>query len=221
MNTGNKKGGQTNMFDHKHGIALRMIVLAFSFLFCGAGSVHADGIADSFPTGKWYGTACYCGYVLHNEFKFSRTDGKLNTQGYYAIAMSGREIRSAVSEKLKKEDAQPFAMLVFQNYEVQATGGSVLLRGCKGRVVFTGSENSRKWIPDIYEGKLIEPGLLVGTIKVPEVHAVTNKLKDGVFYFYKDDRLLQPPELMIEKGKAHQLTCLDGVKYHYSCYVPK
>ncbi|OGV70288.1 MAG: hypothetical protein A2283_00300 [Lentisphaerae bacterium RIFOXYA12_FULL_48_11] len=172
-------------------------------------------------SGRWLGIACFCGYVTHNEFKIKEDDGKLTVHGYYAIAMSEKEIRGAVAKKLNNDDVQPFAMLVFQDYEVWKSGSSIMFKGGKGRVVFSGSEESGKWMPDTYEGRLVQPGMAVGVIKYLGVCSNTTRPKDGVFYFYREDMFAKPPALSLEKGKVHQLTCLDGTAYHYSCYVPE
>jgi hypothetical protein len=99
-------------------------------------------------------------------------------------------------------------MCVQQTHEVSLNGDIVTFRGVSARCIY----NLKKYSTDTFYGRLIPPGLIVGT-------AYSQGKAAGFFQLWKEGAVLPRPAVP-EKGKIHHITCIDNSNYHYTCYVP-
>lgn len=164
--------------------------------------------------GRWFGTASIDGFIFQAQFTITKQGARLTAQGYMSRVLSKKEIADAMAKRLKKDKAQPFAVLVDQTWDVLLDGDSITFKGVQAKLAFGGADVTGSWTPDVFKGRFIVPGFATGAWKP------VGKQKDGVFFFYKENALSKPLPLALETGKTHDLACLDDPRCHYSCYIP-
>jgi predicted esterase len=97
---------------------------------------------------------------------------------------------------------------------VETTDESTGTRRHQGRENDLLLERFADFTPDQFVGRLVAPGVVAqdGADSAPN---------QGLFRLWREDALAKPVPLDQEKGATLKLGCLDGTRYHYTCYLPK
>ncbi|MCH7891521.1 MAG: hypothetical protein IH921_08470, partial [Gemmatimonadetes bacterium] len=102
------------------------------------------------------------------------------------------------------------AMVIDQSFLVTLAGDTIKFAGRRPqRVLLPLSYN-----PDTFAGRLERPGVVMGTAR-------DTKTVGGFFHLWKEDALQTPLPLELAKGETHELACLDGLRFHYRCHIPR
>ena len=116
----------------------------------------------------------------------------------------------AASKGQRPRADNPKALCVLQQFAIILDGDMLTFKG----VAVQNALGTGKYSPDTFSGKLVAPGFVSGG-------SVDAKKTDGIFHLWKEDALKKPAALDLETGKTLKMDCLDGGKYHYTCYIPK
>ena len=165
-------------------------------------------LADLIP-GTWRGvhTASNNGY--QHLINVQRQGGGFVGKGLTWSGMTEEQAMAATKGARTKMD-YPKALCVQQQFVITLAGDTVTFKG----VAAQDALNSKKYSPDNFSGKLVAPGFVGG-------EASDGKKSEGIFHLWKEEALKKPPTLELAKGQTLKLDCLDGGKYHYTCYIPK
>ncbi|MGD0091816.1 MAG: hypothetical protein ABSE73_18030 [Planctomycetota bacterium] len=183
-----------------------LVALASFLANCVAGETAKLG--DLMP-GKWHGVQSINGVAIQHCILIQRGGAGFAGQGVTWYGLS-EEQALAASRGQKPQTEVKGAVCVLQQFAIKLEGDTVTFQGIS--------------VQNLFNGAKYKANNLVGKLSPPGVAADDNpdeKKGEGLFRFWKDEALAKPVPLDLEKGKTHQLGCLDGPKYHYSCYVPK
>ena len=173
------------------------------FSLCGA----EPTLADLIP-GTWRGmsTAGNCGYqhLITVVKQGDRFVGK-------CVTWSGiTEEQALAAVKGQRPQAEyPKARCAQQQFAITLSGETVTFKSTAVQDAF----GIKKYSPDVFSGKLVAPGIVSGD-------ASDGKKSEGIFHLAKEEALMKPPALEWATGQTLKADCLDGGKYHYTCYIP-
>lgn len=161
-------------------------------------------------TGTWRGMMTADGKTTHMIIEVEDTSRGLQGRALMWFGLTQEEALAAQLGALPPQGIHHRAFALEQQFAVTRKGDMIRFSGAKPQHLFLPT----RYNPDIFVGKLRPPGIVSGTAR-------DTKQVGGIFHLWKEGVLDKPLPLQLELGKTHQLGCLDGLPYHYSCYVPK
>jgi predicted esterase len=154
---------------------------------------------------------------LQQHFTVSLKDDMITFQGaapakivraqviVYADAEGKEELETAAVITRLEEQGQPV---------IEVTDERSGTRRLQGKQSDPWLDRFASFGPASFVGQLIAPGVVAQ-------EATDNGSNAGFFRLWREDALAKPLPLDAEKSRVLKLGCLDGTRYHYTCYLPK
>lgn len=186
----------------------RVSCLLFLSLICSAIFAAEPGLAEMIP-GTWRGTHTAGNGGYQHIITVQKQGPGFVGRGITWFALSEDQALAASKGQRPRAD-NPKAFCVLQQFAIMLDGDTVTFKGVSVQNVF----GTGKYLPDTFSGKWVAPGFVSGG-------AADLKNSGGIFHLWKEDALKKPAALDLATGKTLKMDCLDGGKYHYTCYIPK
>lgn len=188
----------------------------------GAGETQPPGGEDQPPEaeppletlipGTWRGLHTAGGRGYQHRIEVRRRGAGYVGVGLTWFGITEAQATEAAAGRPPRKVAGRTPTCVYQTFAVSLLDDVLTFRGTEAKKLLRGRST---YVPDIFSGQLKRPGVFTG-------EAADAKRRDGYFELCREEVWTAVPALTLEKGKIHkQLDCLDGGKYHYSCYIPR
>lgn len=190
-------------------IQLLAILAVLAAADTSAGVAAGPPLTELIP-GVWRGVMTADGVTTHIIIAVRPDGQRFAGDGLLWFAMTEDEARQAQLGALPPKGTYPRAFAIEQQFAVTLDGRNLKFAGTRAEHLLL----PIKYNPDTFAGELQRPGLVTGTAR-------DAKGIGGMFHLWKEGALDTPLGSDLAKGKVHELGCLEGGRYHYSCYIPK
>jgi dienelactone hydrolase len=172
-------------------------------------STAEPALADLLP-GVWRGmhTSGTCGFQ-HIITVQKQGNGFIGKSVTWSGITEEQALAAVKGQRPKTEF--PKAVCVQQQFTITLEGDVVTFKGTTVQETLA----LRKYAANVFSGKLVAPGIVGGA------SGDAQRTVSGIFHLWREDALKQRPALEVAKGQVLNMDCMDGGKYHYTCYVPQ
>lgn len=190
-------------------IQLLAILAVLAAADTSASAVTDPPLTELIP-GVWRGVMTADGVTTHLIIAVRPDGQRFAGDGLLWFAMTEDEARQAQLGALPRKGMHHRAFAIEQQFAVTFDGQNLKFAGTRAEHLLL----PIKYNPDTFTGQLQRPGIVAGMAR-------DTKGIGGMFHLWKDGALNKPLGSDLAKGKVHELGCLEGGRYHYSCYIPK
>jgi hypothetical protein len=171
-----------------------------------ASSVRGQQDYRDLLPGNWRGVGVLRGVPYHFRITIRGEDSKFKCSTLIYSGLTEDQARKAAKGIRFRRDPFPFSVAAVKSYAVSTDGDLITFNNLKTRSIHDPPRGRAVWPKDKLSGTLKAPGLIVGKWD-----------EQGSFWLAKDEILSKPPPLNLATKRRHELACISGQPYKYTC----